>query len=382
MDAGKRNFGLLMLTLLVYACVEPYDPPLRSEDVNLLVVDGFLNATEDRALVKLTRTLPVGSTDAIPAESGAVVWIEDDQGTAFLITETSPGRYEGNVPGAGTNAQYRLLIRTGRNREYASELVHILETPPIDSITYSGDPDGVQFEVNMHDPFGTSRNYRWTFEETYEYKARFNSQYMFEGEDLVIRRPDQSIYTCWRTDPSTDIIVGTTKHLKTSIVSKFPITFVPKESPKISVEYSLLLRQQALTDEAYDYWLNLERTTEHLGGLFDPLPSEVKGNLRSVTDPSETVIGFFDAATVQQQRIFVKRNELPPELTLVSRYNTACELDTIPVGEISQVYKPTTFIVDAVYGMGPFITGYTSSVRSCVDCTTSGGTTEKPSFWE
>lgn len=382
MRAVKSSTGLLLLMLLAWACIEPYDPPLTNEHLNLLVVDGFLNATDDRAIVSITHSLPVKSTDPVPAESGALVWIEDEEGTAFVLTETGLGRYEGDVPGATANARYRLLIRTPRNREYASEFVHILETPPIDSVTYSVDADGVQFEVSTHDPTGTSRNYRWTFEETYEYKASFNSLYIFEGEELVVRPHDQSIFTCWRTNPSTDIIIGSTKHLKSSIVSKFPVVFMPKESVKISVEYSLLVRQQALTDEAYEYWLNLERTTEHLGSLFDPLPSEVQGNMRSINDPSETVIGYFDAGTVQEQRIFVKRNELPRELIGAYRRDGGCQLDTIPVAEISQLHKPTAYIVDAVYGMGPFIIGYTRSERACVDCTSAGGTTEKPLFWE
>lgn len=373
---------ILLATLLGYGCIEPYDPPLRNEDVDLLVVDGFLNTTDDRAVVSLTHTLPVKSTDMIPAESGALVWIEDEEGTAFVLTETTAGRYEGDVAGAGTHSSYRLSIRTFGNREYTSEFVHVIETPPIDSITYAVDQNGVQFAVNTHDDSGLSRNYRWTFEETYEYNAAFNSLFMFEGEAVVYRPPEQSTFTCWRTNLSTDIIVGSTKHLEESIVSHFPLVFLPKESAKISVEYSLLVRQQALGDEAYDYWVNLERTTEHLGGLFDPLPSEVRGNMRSITDPSETVIGLFNAGTVQEQRIFVKRNELPRELVGVYRRDTRCALDSIFNNELPEVYRPTTYLVDAIYGMGPFILGYTSSVRACVDCTSAGGTTQRPHFWK
>ena len=383
MKTVKYGRGILLAMLIVCGCVEPYDPPLNNKDLNLLVVDGFLNATNDRATVRLSHTLPVKSTDAMPAESGALVWIEDDQGTAFVLTETTNGVYEGDVPGAGSHASYRLSIRTFSNREYVSEFVPVIATPSIDSITYSVNRDGVEFAVTTHDATGTSENYRWTFEETYEYNADFYSTYLFVGEDAVMRPSDEAIFTCWRTNRSTDLVIGSTKHLKSSIVSKHPVTFLPRNSVKISVEYSLLLRQQALTDEAYDYWLNLERTTEHLGGLFDPLPSEVQGNMRSVTNPSETVIGLFDAGTVTEQRIFVERNDLDRELIGAYRSGLACELDTIFIEELPQIYKPATYLVGAIYGTsGPFIIGYTSAVRACVDCTTAGGTTEKPPFWE
>ena len=273
----------LFLVVAVIACVEPYDPPLDDEDINLLVVDGFLNATTDSARIRLTRTLPVKSTDQIPAESGALVGIEDDQGSFHPLSESSGGIYKGPVPGAGAHARYRVLIRTRNDREYVSEFSTVIQTPPIDSITYHVGTDGVEFSVNSHDGENISRNYRWTFVETYEYKANFNSLFMFDGEEPVFRPLSESIFTCWRSNESTDILVASTKHLEHSVVSKFPVAFLPKESIKISVKYSLLLQQQALTEEAYNYWTQLEKSTENLGGLFDPLPSEVQGNIKSIT---------------------------------------------------------------------------------------------------
>ena len=49
MKTVKYGREILLAMLLVSGCVEPYDPPLNNEDLNLLVVDGFLNATDDRA---------------------------------------------------------------------------------------------------------------------------------------------------------------------------------------------------------------------------------------------------------------------------------------------------------------------------------------------
>ena len=377
---SKWFCGFLCI-IAVNACVEPYDPPLDNEDISLLVVDGFLNATTDTAQVRLTRTLPVKSPDIIPGEQRALVRIEDDQGLIYTLSESGGGFYRGPVPDARPGTSYRVLIRTSNNREYVSEFSNIIQAPPIDSITYHVDNDGVEFLVNAHDSENISRNYRWTFVETYEYKANFNSLFKFEGQEPVFRPLTESIFTCWRSNQSTDILVGSTKHLEESVVSEFPVLFIPKESIKISVKYSLLLQQQALTDEAYNYWSQLEKTTEHLGGLFDPLPSEVQGNLKSISDPSETVIGFFSAGTIEQQRIFLERSDWITGLSGYYRGNPVCALDTVPISELSQVYPPTTLLVDALYS-GPALIGYTATPISCADCRTMGGNTTKPAFWE
>ena len=381
MRIARLAYGSLLMLVVINACVEPYDPPLENEDVNMLVVDGFLDASEDTARITVMRTLPVKSSDIIPPESGALVSIEDDKGLIYTLTETTAGIYKGAVPGAGAHSSYRLLIRTKNNREYVSDFTIVPETPEIDSITYRASSGGVEFFVSTHDATNSSRHYRWTFQETYQYNARFNSLFMFEGDEPVFRPLDQSLFTCWRTDPSTDILVTSTSHLQESVVNKFPIAFISIQSIKMSVKYSMLVRQHTLTEEAYNYWLQLERSTENLGGLFDPLPSEVQGNIRSMSDPSETVIGLFSAGTVQEKRIFVKRSDLPRELAGYFRGNPLCMLDSVPVSELSEVYPASTLLVDALYS-GPALVGYTATTISCADCRTMGGKTTRPPFWE
>jgi hypothetical protein len=315
-------------------------------------------------------------------ETGASVRIENGEGNLYLLAETEPGIYTGSLPDASSEQTYRLLIHTSGSREYISDFVEIAVTPPIDSVTWSGTPDGLQFAVTTHDPANASQFFRWKFQETYEYNADFNSVFWYDGGEIVYRPLDQSIFTCWRTNRSTDILVTSTRHLDQSVVNKFPITFIPKESIKISVGYSMLLQQQALTEQAYNYWSNLEKTTENLGGLFDPLPAEVKGNIHSVTDTSEPVIGFFSAGTVEEERIFFKRRELQRHLAGFFKGNPNCRLDTIPVAEMKDQAAVGSLVVDAVYAPGAGIVAYTTSFSGCVDCRTKGGTTVKPSFWK
>ena len=298
MKISKWLAGLLTFMLILEGCIEPYDPPLDNNDINLLVVDGFLDATAGIATVSLSRSLPVNAESAVPVESGAQVSIEDGEGVIYPLAETQDGTYQGLIANANSEQRYRLTIRTRGAREYSSDFVTLVETPAIDSVTWAIKDNGVEFYVTTHDPSNTSRYYRWKYVETYEYNIDFNSLLVFEGDEIVARPPDESIFTCWTTTESTDIILGSTRRLEESVVNRFPVTYVRGGSIKLRVRYSLLVQQQALTEEAYAYWSNLEKSTEHLGGLFDPLPSEVSGNIHSLSNPSETVIGFLLAKAV------------------------------------------------------------------------------------
>ena len=382
MNFQKLKGVFIAVIFYLCACVEPFDPPVNDADVNYLVVDGLLNASEDLATVILSRTLPVKNAEETPAESSATVRLEDENGIFYPLSETEAGFYSGSVPNASSETRYRLVIHTNDNQEYVSDFIVIMETPVIDSISYTGSDDGVEFAVNTHDPSGTSRHFRWKYEETYEYNSNFNSLFTFSGDQVIWRPLDQSIFTCWRTVRSTDILVGSTKHLQQSVVSQFPLTFIPKESEKISVKYSLLVQQQALTQEAYDYWLNLEKSTEHLGGLFDPLPSEVSGNIHCITNPTKAVIGFFSGSTLQKVRIFVDRRELPEPLSDYFINNPYCDLHPVYLPELPALNRDFLFLVDAIYARGVGIIGYTTSTKGCVDCRSRGGVTSRPSFWE
>ncbi|MEO5600285.1 MAG: DUF4249 domain-containing protein [Cyclobacteriaceae bacterium] len=368
--------------LITGACVEPYDPPVNDEDVRFLVVDGFINASNGVASVTLTRTQPVASDQPPPAESGAKLSIEDKNGLKYQLSESGNGMYSGIVPNVNFETQYRLLITTNNDRQYTSVFISLQQTPAIDSISYRNTKDGLELSVSAHDITGQSKYYRWKYIETYEYNSDFNSEFMFTSAGVVdYRPPSQFIYTCWKTTRSTNILVGSTERLKESVVSRFPLTVIPDGAKQLSRKYSILIRQQTLSLEGYNYWLNLQKSTERLGGLFDPLPSEVSGNLQSVTNPEQTVIGFFGGGTVDEKRIFITPADLPDEMGPYNYRNPFCVVDTILVADLGN-YTSSTYLVGAIYPIRGPVIGYTTSAKPCVDCRDWGGVTVKPDFWD
>jgi hypothetical protein len=367
-------FAMIVFTIL--GCIDPYSPKIINEDVSVLVVDGFLNSADGSATVKLTRSLPVYSTIAPPSELKALVKISDDAGNEYLLIEKGNGLYEKSGIPVDVNQQYRLFIQTTTNDQYLSESVPVKITPKIDTVFWLPDGDGVKFYVNTNDPSNNTRFYRWEATETYEYHSAYGSIYKMRNGAPIPRPQNELINVCWRTIPPTNILIASTIATTQDIVNNFELTSIPKGSIKLSQRYSLLVRQYAVTEKAFDYWRELEQSTEKIGGLFDPMPSQITGNIANVSNPQKVALGYFSAGTFSEKRVYITFNELPRDL---QEYSTGCVIDTIPAREISR-YGDNTLLIGS-YG-DPIPVGYLTSKPPCIDCRLHGGTTTKPSFWK
>lgn len=380
MDLYKRLILFLILAGGA-GCVEPYDPPSTGSTADYLVVDGFMNLSGDSATVILSRTVSLGSKDAPAREAGAVVSVEDDANTIYALAEHSPGVYSATGLPLSAAHTYKLHIKTSGGKEYLSRAVALKTTPAIDSIYWTGVAgNGININIDTHDASGNSRYYRWRYTETWEYNSSYYSSFMLSDGEVFPRPPELSINLCWRTESSTRILVGTTNRLSGDVIYQFPLLFIPKESIKLSKKYSILVEQQVLSEEAYSYWLSLQKSTETLGSLFDPLPSQVAGNIYSVDTPSEVVIGYFGGGAVETKRIYILASDIPPEL---SGYQPAvCPIDTLFLDVIATTPN-VTLLLNAVRSNSGVLIGYTTSSSTCVDCRVwGGGVTLKPDFWE
>ena len=382
----KRHFAicyrsgqilLWLLLPLLSSCLQPFNPPEIGGGRGFLVVDGYLDTGGDTTTIRLTRTQNLTDSEVPPAETGAQVTIEGERGVSFRLTEAKAGHYVLTNALPPADGQYRLRIRTSGGQEYASEYVPVKATPPIDSVNWQTSDAGVQLYVNTHDPAGNTRYYRWEFSETWEFNTPFSLLFMYRrGREEF---PGENTSTCWTSTSSRNIVLGTSALLSEDIIYQYPLQLLPPSSPKHQIRYSILVRQFALTREGYDYWQNLKRNTENLGTLFDPQPSQVSSNIRSVNNPEEPVFGFFSAYSVQEKRIFIRRNELPRGWRRITGYEGCFPADTLKFSDISpeQLQNMTFPVVGQLFMPDP---GYVTAPLYCADCRTAG-TNKPPAFW-
>jgi hypothetical protein len=180
-------------------------------------------------------------------------------------------------------------------------------------------------------------------------------------------------------------------------------------SEKLGFKYSILVRQYALTPDAYNFYINLKKNTEQLGSIFDAQPSQISGNIHSVTNPSEPVLGYISVGSVASQRIFISQRILPAWVATSAYsgcglagdpenpqfpccYYVFHDLSGNPENQVDKFinYNKVVFApggddplipIDAIVQPGGAAKGYTAAIRECADCTLRA-TNKQPAFWK
>ncbi len=375
----KSIWAILLFNV---SCVAPYEPPIIENGVSILVVDGSLN-TAGESVIRLTRTQNISDAKTAPVELKASVSFISDDGSAYALTEVGNGNYSLPAQVFDITKQYRLNIRTADQKEYASEFVPVTKSPAIDSVTWKVTSDkGVQIYVSTHDAESTTRFFRWSFDETWKYTAAYNSNFEWSNGEPILRK--ENIYVCYRTAASGKIVIGNTEGLSEDIISEHPLQYLDQRNEKIRYKYSVLVKQYALSKNAYDYWLQLQKNTESLGTLFDPQPSQLTGNITCISDPTESVLGYFVAGSTSEKRIFISSDNLPRARTYITAFD-GCSADTLQVRDIPRLRPKelsNIYLLDPLpSGPGPILR-YSTTTAACADCRAAGGSVTKPNFWQ
>jgi hypothetical protein len=377
--AVRKFYTTIIIALILAAgCVEPFDFPVNDEDVGFLVVNGFINTSNQTTTVALSRAIPLAASDEFPLELNASVSIEEDGAGRYDLLNGKNGVYTLTHPDFVNGKRYRLHIVTASGNEYYSEYITTKSTPEIDSLSWTPSPEGITIKLDTDDPTSKTKYYRWEYTESWRYEAEFSSEYKLVNGTVVARTEQEVLKTCYANQPSAEIITNSTIGFMTDRFIDQEIAFIPALSPKIRLHYSILVRQFALSEQAYAYWQQLDINTESLGGLFDPQPSQLRGNITRADDSNEPVIGFFDGGSVAEKRLFIHYSELPDYLQVIIP-NPNCIQELIPVDSVHTL-DAFHLITHSVY-WGPVLVGYNSTSQDCADCRRQGGVLEKPSFW-
>lgn len=362
---------ILIWTLLALAggCVDPYRPPEIASPSSYLVVNGFFDSSPGTTTtISLSRTQNLTDTKAPTAETKAQVTIESQSKAVYTLKESSAGVYtlSGVTPLSGET--YRLHVKTTKGVDYYSNYVPVNTTPPVDSVSWHVENNGVQINVNTHDPKNSTRYYRWDFDETWEFTSAYYSALELKNNNIVDRT--EQIFRCWASESSKNILTTSTARLSQDVVSQFPLTFIDGTSARFGIRYSILVRQIALTQAAFDYYDQLAKITQNIGSIFDPQPSQLTGNIRAMNNSGELALGFFRVGSIATKRIFIMYSQLPT-FHIRTGYE-GCLVDTLSLKDI-RAQQPG--IISAYEGGLYFTSGI-----GCLDCRLRG-VNKRPDFW-
>jgi hypothetical protein len=398
MKFNFKYFIFFILFALVVTCKKPYNPPAISAPGSYLVVEGVINSGSDSTIIKLSKTVNLSSKTTTNPVLQATVTVESDQNNSYPLTETTKGNYVSGGLNLNNTQKYRLRIKTADSKEYLSDFVAVLNSPPIDTVSFIPAGNILNIYSGTHDPKNNTRYYRWDYTETWIFHAALQSFFKSNGDTVLQRSSSDQIYQCWQSDTSSVIVLGSSEKLAQDVIANNLVTSIASTSEKIGTDYSIRLRQYALTSDAYAFWQNLKKNTEQLGSIFDAQPSEISGNIHSVTNPAEPVIGYISVGSTSVKRIFITPRQLPAWLPAPSDLDcmvTSCLYAYFtpagqgPLNQVDELINfnkgagPSALIpVQAIQPRGsPTILGYTAASRECVDCTLRG-TNKQPAYWQ
>lgn len=391
-----------LLALCLWACVEPFEPEVGTYD-SALVVDGIFSDSEEPSTVYLSSSFDYAAIE-VPVVTGAQVMIEDDQGNSIVLEETKAGVYQTNPAQfrGQIGRSYRLLINTPDGNRFESDWEVMKTAPPVETIEaeyMEREQDnpllkpipGLQLYLSTSDSENNTRFYRWEFEETYQYLLRYPPFIRVEfgptpgqGNDEIfeIIGPEFEGFRCWKTEESRQILVATTENLTEDVVADFPLHFVSNKTPRLAYRYSILVKQYAISKENYEFLNKVKELNQTTGSLFDAIPNEVFGNVRSSDGKNIPVLGYFSVAGVSSKRVFFDRSDTP--FTSSPPFGPTCLTDTIPLSFITLDRKLNSndwILYDYHVNDNEERIGYLLSRQACTSCAGDDATNTKPDFW-
>lgn len=278
----KSIYILFILFVSASACTEDFDVTLDSTYVRL-VVQGSISDIRTAHQVSLTKSADYFSNTPAPRVTGATVSIDDGENT-FNLTEISAGLYETDTIAGEVGKTYTLTINSeGETYTSSSKLKYCA---PIDSINFG-----------FYD-------YSEYFEEEVEDTANITEPYLYVL--LNAMEPETSgDYYLWNVYKNGVLESDTLFELNFSddyFINGFYIYDVAVQWVReVAVGDTITLEMQAITEEYYNYIIQLlTETVWNMGPLGGP-PANPVGNI------SNGAMGFFQAYSV------VKITEIVPE---------------------------------------------------------------------
>jgi hypothetical protein len=370
---------VLLATLL--GCRTPYEPEVPATELRVLVVEGYLDTEGLKSELKLSRTAPLGASSAFIPELRAKVLLKSASGQVFPLTETGLGTYifERNID---EKQSYLLEIELSSGERYVSESLQPIVTPEIIDAGFKRDEEGVEVFVSTQGN-ANADDFLWTFEETWIFRPRIRTSYVYVPEIKNVRDQKEAEQTslCFKTEPNPGILLETSSRFKDQLVFQKTITEIPTGDERIMERYSILVSQKGLASKDVPFWEILKKNTEDIGSIFSPLPSLIGGNIKSLDAAKSPVIGQVSLGVIRQKRIYINQVQVSPWNYLDPKFNDCVIGEEVVLAKDYQTIFGNGAVVPArPFMVGTSIVGYYPSSRRCTDCSLYASKL-KPTFW-
>ncbi len=379
-----QHIFMVILFVSLQSCIEEFSPA-TTEFEDVIVIEATITNKLENQKILLSRTFRIDDFKPNAVQNARVEVISDSD--TYMFTETEPGTYLSNIAfRAEKNKNYQLSVTTTQGDQYLSEVTQmasesstIEDVYAVKEISPTG-TSGIAIYLDNFDPTGNSKYYTFNYKETFEIIPPFwsSDEFVVTSENpfrFSIEPKTVDDRVCYNTVNSVGRIVADTNLTSEGRVSRLLVTFIPEDEIKISSRYSIEVTQFSNSKKAYDYYKTMNELSSFESVFSAVQPGFIIGNIVSVTNLNEKVIGFFEVAAIDSKRIFFNREDIYD-----TAYDWNCTEYTPP---IAPSFLPLRQLIrtDKV----SYLTGGGDSPiivvdKRCGDCTEYGAI-EKPNFW-
>lgn len=308
------------------ACYDEIQLDLPATEGQKLVIEGYVNQETDSLEVLVT----VGRNAAVTDEGGSVQPIPVDQ--AYLLYNGMPfpqyaltnneinrfprDAFEQIAPSSGPPV-FQLFVALPDGRTFRSAAEPLPPLPQIEKVDVDVYREEVRnevgnilekdfLEIKITTPLRSGEAeksfLRWTMTGVYRFvEAPAPISNMFNPQ-----------LTCYIQDDlsKNEILLFNGRETTEETLTRFPALRDIPLTHFFASGYYVTVYQQSLTPEAYRYWDQLRQNANPGGGLFEPTPGSVTGNIMNIDDPDETVLGFFYATQTDTIRRLIRASEV------------------------------------------------------------------------
>lgn len=308
----------LALTVMLFTSCEEYYKPDLDVVPELLVVDSHVTNDPKQNFVRLSKTRSFYSTSEEGKIIDAKVELIDTSGETTKGNEVTSGYFTFSklpIPGR----KYFIRITHGKDI-YESAQVYMPPLPAIDTLytkhkiekTYRTDAFGVpeQLELSGREIYiDAPTNPQLKY---YRFSWRAVLQWIYSPTEYS-EIPPPSVYG-WKSFYDNDVfnIAGPKEFSTSDKVQQHPILWRAYNNKEYLDSLTqtgngwiLIIDQYGISKASYDFHEKLNRQLAAEGSLFDPLLTQIYGNIKCVSNPSKIALGFFDLNSYRQHRYFL-----------------------------------------------------------------------------
>jgi hypothetical protein len=319
----KTFICLVAIAIFTFSCQESYIPDDLESNQIIPVFEGSLTDEPGPYSVTISQAKPFSSTSysTVVPINNAKVYIKDDKGGTEELKDPTKirGIYTSTTPNFRgiVGRKYRLYVRLSNNYIYESIPTLLKPAEKLDSIyaetgTYDYTTTTYDGDIIMHTYVGINVYADINTESEYTDYYKFSNILVWqtmrtEGMSTPMPYPvyyRQIINPNNLPDVKASILYGNQQVVKKHLLLFIPYVPDPNystdsldRSPYSNMGWVLLTQMKTISKETHDYYKTVYNQLMAGSQLFDPIPSQIKGNIVCKTDTTKLAIGLFDVYT-------------------------------------------------------------------------------------